>query len=269
MIVPNSTEDDILRELLDDHASIQRKAKRLADKEIARLLKTGRGHTTTTMSHYVRSKNGNKWHLLIVCHPNDPRAKWIHCEHCIVELEQGRRDIYYLRGLRFGQPYFVKIYSHALRRMRERFCPKEGNELETNPDVMVDKVAFHPSEQGVYQRLTDPKYLPIIEESDDRSEVAGIALTRAAAFVAYRSDKGNYLFKTFFGNEQMQSRSKSPLYYYLMLIYCNLNPREMADMGINFSKIPLANQLAAMEEAHPELKEYIDTAGQGLHILYL
>jgi len=51
--------------------------------------------------------------------------------------------------------------------MRERFCPKDGKELETNPDVMVDKVAFHPSEQGFYQRLTRPDLADFIEECED------------------------------------------------------------------------------------------------------
>ena len=55
--------------------------------------------------------------------------------------------------------------------MRERFCPKEGDALETNPDVMVDKVAFHPSEMGVFQYLTPPEVAKSIERQKAYPEV--------------------------------------------------------------------------------------------------
>ena len=153
MIIPSYTEDDILRELLDDYKSVERKAKKVALKELEKIKNRGAGKEAKLVSEYFRTKNGNKWHITIVCNTGK-NSPWAHRQHCVVELENGRKDVYYLRGLRFGKPYYVKIYSHALRRMRERFQPKEGYEIEANPDVMVDKIAFHPREQGFYQRLT-------------------------------------------------------------------------------------------------------------------
>ena len=268
MIIPLYTEDEILRELLDDYKSVERKAKKIALKEIEKMKITGSVKEAKFISEYFRTKNGNKWHILVVC---DSRKKnpWAHRQHCVVELENGRKDVYYLRGLRFGPPYYVKIYSHALRRMRQRFCPKEGHQVETNPDVMVDKIAFHPREQGFYQRLAQPDLAEFIEECEDRSDVAGIAVTRASVFVGYRSDKGNYVFKTFLGFHETWNSRKRGLFQFLQLCYANLNAHTLGEMGIDYKKIPLEQQLAAMEQTFPEMKPYIENAGTGLYVLYL
>ena len=267
MIIPSYTEDDILRELLDDYKSIERKAKKIAMKEIEKMKKHN-DKEVRIVSEYFRSKNGNKWHLTIACNLQK-KFPWSHRQHCIMELENGRKDVYFLRGLRFGPPYYVKIYSHALRRMRERFCPKEGKEVEKNPDVMVDKIAFHPSEQGFFQRLTRPDLVNFIEECEDKSNVAGIAITRAALFVGYRSDKGNYVFKTFLGYKEVMESSKRPLFMFLQLCYMNLNSKTLRDIDADVSHIPLEKQLAALEYAFPETKPYIENVGKGLHVLYL
>lgn len=268
MIVPSYTEDDILRELLDDYKSVERKAKKIGLKEVEKLKKLGSVKEPKLISEYFRTKNGNKWHLLIVC---DPRKKypWAHRQHCVVELENGRKDVYFLRGVRFGPPYFVKIYSHALRRMRERFCPKSGQAVETNPDVMVDKIAFHPREQGFYQRLTPPDLAEFIEECEDRSDVAGIAVTRASVFVGYRSDKGNYVFKTFLGFHETWNSRKRGLFEFLQLCYANLNDHLLGDISPSIKHIPFEKQIAAMCHAFPEIKPYTEKAGLGLHVLYL
>lgn len=268
MIIPTYTEDDILRELLDDYQSVERKAKKVALKELEKMKKGGSVKEPKFISEYFRSKNGNKWHILIVCNPLK-KSPWAHRQHCIVELENGRKDVYFLRGLRFGPPYFVKIYSHALRRMRERFCPKEGHEVETNPDVMVDRIAFHPREQGFYQRLTSPDLVDFVEECEDRSEVAGIAVTRASVFVGYRSDKGNYVFKTFLGSNETWNSRKRGLFLFLQLCYTNLNEHLLEGLGPSVKHIPFEQQLAAMCQAYPEIKPYADNAGKGLHVLYL
>lgn len=268
MIVPSSSEDEILRELLDDYKSVTNKAKKIADKEMVKMRKVGPFKESKLTSHYIRSKNGNKWHFTIVCSIRSTPT-WSHRQHCIVELGNGLRDIYYLRGQRFGKPYFVKICSHALHRMRERFCPKEGHELEINPDVMVDKVAFHRSEQGVFQYLTPPHLATKIEKKKHGSKVGGLALTRAASFVGYRTDKGNYLFLTFLGAELMANSKKKYLFHYLQMLYMNLNPKEMASLDCRVDHIPLEKQFAALAHEFPEIKPYIEHATEGFYVLYL
>ena len=193
MIIHANNEDDILRELLDDYKSVQRKAKKIAMAELEKMARYGKQEKKTELSHYFRSKNGNKWHLTIVCRTGK-KKEWIHRQHCIVELGNGLRDVFFLRGTRFGPPYYVQIHTHAIQRMRERFCPKEGSELDTNPDVMLDKVCFHPSEQGVFQYLTPPQLAKKIEREKRGSKVGGLCITRAANFIGYRTDKGNYEF---------------------------------------------------------------------------
>ena len=268
MILPTYTEDDILRELLDDYKSVTNKAKKIAMKEIEKMKRYGSSKAAQLSSHYIRSKNGNKWHLTIACSLKS-KPGWSHRQHCIVELGNGLRDIYYLRGQRFGKPYFVMITTHALHRMRERFCPKDGKEVESNPDVMVDTIAFHPSEQGVFQYLTPPHLATKIEQEKHGSKVGGLALTRAAAFVGYRTDKGNYLFLTFLGVKQMEDSKKKYLFLYLKLLYMNLNPKEMAKLDCRVDHIPLENQFAAFEHEYPEIKPYIEHTTEGFYVLYL
>ncbi len=268
MILSNSTEDDVLRELLDDYQSIERKAKKIAMKEIEKMTRSGRQNETKLSSHYVRSKNGNKWHITLVCKPS-LKQNWGHRKHCIVELPNNLRDIYYLRGTRREPPYFVRIHTHAISRMRERFCPKDGHELETNPDVMVDKVAFHAGEMPVFQYLTPPHLAKKIERRKHGSKVGGLCLTRAAAFVGYRSDKGNYEFLTFLGAKEMEDNKKKWLFYYLQMLYAYFNPKEIAKLNINSREIPLERQLSALVSLFPESEPYVDHATEGLYMLYL
>ena len=67
MIIPSFSEDDILRELLDDYKCVKEKTKKIADKELMKMRKCGPFKESKLSSHYIRSKNGNKWHLTMVC----------------------------------------------------------------------------------------------------------------------------------------------------------------------------------------------------------
>ena len=267
MIIPAYNEDDILRELLDDYKSVQRKAKKIAMAELEKMARYGKQEKKTELSHYFRSKNGNKWHLTIVCRTGK-KKEWIHRQHCIVELGNGLRDVFFLRGTRFGPPYYVQIHTHAIQRMRERFCPKEGSELDTNPDVMLDKVCFHPSEQGVFQYLTPPQLAKKIEREKRGSKVGGLCITRAANFIGYRTDKGNYEFLTFLAVKQMINNKKENLHFYLRTFYAYLNPKELASIGANLNMYTLDQVFTAIAAKYPGIEPYIKHA-EGLYILYL
>lgn len=268
MIVPSSTEDDILRELLDDYKSVERKAKKIAQSQLEKMGKYGNVKEGKVLSEYFRTKNGNKWHMTIACRAGKTKS-WSHRQHCIVELGNGLRDVYYLRGCRYKPPYFVKIHTHAISRMRERFCPKDGKELESNPDVMLDKVAFHSSEQPVFQYLTPPHLAKKIERQKRGSKVGGLCLSRAAAFIGYRTDKGNYEFLTFLGTEQLVNSKKKYLFFFLKVIYSYVNPKAIADLNLNFNDRPLEDYFVAMEQQYPELKPYIEHVSEGMYPLYL
>ena len=99
--------------------------------------------------------------------------------------------------------------------------------------------------------------------------MAGIAVTRAAVFVGYRSDKGNYVFKTFLGARETWNSKKRGLFQFLQLCYSNLNDHLLRDIGPSIKHIPFDKQLAAMCHTYPEMKPYAENAGVGLHVLYL
>jgi len=52
MIIPAYNEDDILRELLDDYKSVQRKAKKIAMAELEKMARYGKQEKKTELSHY-------------------------------------------------------------------------------------------------------------------------------------------------------------------------------------------------------------------------
>jgi hypothetical protein len=51
--------------------------------------------------------------------------------------------------------------------------------------------------------------------------VGGLCITRAANFVGYRTDKGNYEFLTFLAVKQMINNKKENLHFYLTRIAGN------------------------------------------------
>ena len=67
MIIPSYTEDDILRGLLDDYKSVERKAKKVAFKEIEKMKKLGSVKEPKFISEYYRTKNGNTISTTICC----------------------------------------------------------------------------------------------------------------------------------------------------------------------------------------------------------
>lgn len=269
MILPTYSEEDILRELLDDYQSIKRKVKSLAEKKCKELIKQGRGHEEALFDCYIRSKNHNKWFALILCSPkNGSRTFWSSRIHCVVERENGLRTIYFLRGLRFGPPYFLSINNHVLKRMRERFRPYEGKTMSDNPDVEIAKILFHESEQPIFKRFAPPDMAKFIEGCDDAADRSGLIYLRAALLIAYRTDAGNYICKTFLNvDDRFMNSNKMPYFLLLTFLYGQLNPKELADLG--FTAMPLEKELAGLGAAFPFMEPYIKSAADGLYVLYL
>lgn len=269
MILPTYTEEEILKELLDDYQGIKRKAKSLAEKKCKELTRQGKGHEKAIFDCYIRSKNYNKWFALILCRPkNGSKIFWTCRIHCVVERENGLRTIYFLRGLRFGPPYFLSINNHVLKRMRERFRPYKGKTMSENPDVEIAKILFHESEQPIFKRFAPPDMAKFIEGCDDVSDKSGLIYMRAALIIAYRTNAGNYIGKTFLNvDKRMENNGKYPYFLLLTFLYGQLNPKELADLG--FTAMPLAKELGALEAAFPFMKPYIKSAADGLYVLYL
>ena len=270
MIVPGYSEEQVLNELLDDYPSIRRKFKKMADKEIDKMRKQGKCAESKLFDSYIRSKNGNKWYVIISCKPSPKGQKSWSCRcHCVVELENGRREIYFLRGLRFGPPYFVQMNNHVLRRMRERFCPKEGKTVDVTPNSQIAKIAFHISEQPIFKRLAAPDMAALLEQCTDVENVSGLIVMRAAMFIAYRTESGNYICKTFMNvDERFMKSKKAPIFHLLQACHAYMNPKEMADFGPPINK-SLAHYLQAACIMCPEAESYLATIDKGMYVLYL
>ena len=133
----------------------------------------------------------------------------------------------------------------------------------------MSKIAFHISEQPIFKRLAAPDMAALLEQCTDVENVSGLIIMRAAMFVAYRTNAGNYICKTFLNtDERFMKSKKAPIFHLLQAVYSYMNPKEMADFGPPYN-VPLEKYLQAAEFMCPEVKPYMDTIDKGMHVLYL
>lgn len=207
------SEDKILAELIEDRKIIAKEAKKTAMKEISRLQKTGRGcinedldfdcEMTPTSSH-------NRWMVMVVVNVTQ-NPKWFHRAACIVESEHGNRDLYILRGLSIKKPYFVKVSWHALKRLKERLMERcLGDDSPHSMEWMGISI-FQRGEIVPWMKITDPRFLKITLESDDRHLMTTLFYTYWGCYLGYETRYGNYEFKTFLNKGEERKKNEESL----------------------------------------------------------
>ena len=203
MILPTYTEDEILQELIEDFQTIKRVAKGIADDFYAKAKKGGRFiRETVSEGHYRTTRLNNKWFINIE-YNQKYRTPWLYRACCITEGSNKSKDYYLIRGLSSEQPYFIKITTHALKRSMER-----NNMLMENADHLELYAcrAFDSGETGVGVKylnweLIDKMMDNNIDIKETMSDISYMVMTLHGLFFAYRTPKGNYIFKTFVSPE--------------------------------------------------------------------
>ncbi len=107
MILADSSEDHILKELLEDRPIIAKEAKKIAQKAILKLNKSGRDGIDYNYGFQIdltTTKTNNRWFIDIVVNMSKV-PKWYHQTVCYVESKYGTQDYYLLRGLSINKPY--------------------------------------------------------------------------------------------------------------------------------------------------------------------
>ena len=197
MIIPTYTEDEILNELIEDFKFIKRKTKKIADSYLNKVRKSGGMIRETDYKPYsITTPSKNKWHVEIEF-DQTKKIPWLFRACCIVEGDKKTKDYYLVRGLNTDSPYFVKVSSHALKRVRER---NPFSKPESLPLDLLACWVFEHRETGICLRYMELKYLEILRKMNDLENIddnSYIVLVNRGVYYATKTPKGNFVFKTY------------------------------------------------------------------------
>lgn len=201
MIVPSMNDEQIVQELIDEHKSMQKFAKKFAAKELKKLQK--KSIPVTSEKYFLFtingiSEKGNNFCLQVRIHKTGlANYTWSHM--IIAESEYKNKDYYLLRGLSNSKPYYVKLSSHVIRRMHERLY-KGKNEF----DVSSILIFFEEKEIGVATKFLPIEFLNLFATPEDviqLDDAQWIVMFLNGIFFAKRSN-GNFHCKTSIGMDE-------------------------------------------------------------------
>ena len=209
MIVSTFTEQEILNELVTDFTkSVKPFAKKIARKHFAANAAAFTVGPTLVLDYfYLTSRNNNKW-CVILSYTKDKRASWSCSACCVVQGGQRSKDYYVVRGLG-DAPYYIKMSSHVVKRIQER-----GN-LFSVPDAgFLPCRIFLPHETGIAINYLNSKYIGnfhLLDGVKFDSTQSKMVLIKNGVFYAFRTDNGNFNFKTFISPKMTMSNNGKPV----------------------------------------------------------
>ena len=198
MIIPGMSEDCILEELIEDRKIIAKEAKKCAMKIIKSLQKSGRGNINENIENYYEitpTKSNNKWNVMVIVNMTK-NPQWFHRANCFAEGEHNTKDFYLLRGMSVKKPYFIKITSHALKRLRERLLEKHNVEMGFRMEDFAHSIIDR-GEKIPWSKIVDFRLLKMAMETEDNHLLTTLFCTKYGCYLGYITDKGNVEFKTF------------------------------------------------------------------------
>lgn len=204
MIIPGLSEEKILEELVHDREIVAKEIKKKAKKIVARMLKEGRDGIDKDQDFNYEMFSGslnNKWLCSMVVNMAT-KPYWYHEAVCKVESNIGSKDYYFVRGFSNNKPYFIKISSHTLKRFRERGVEERFNEKMPFPSENFMPFLIRKGETITWMKITDPKYLKLVVESEDENVLPILFYTLYGCYLGNKTEKGNYEFKTFLCNDK-------------------------------------------------------------------
>ena len=266
MIVPSYTDERILQELMDDWPGVKRKAKKLSEKLLAKMpkgrigLDTGKGMKIHVMH---RSKNGNRWHVSAYC-PVGSTMWWSVC-YCVVDNDAGMWSYFYLRGMNTPHPYYVEIWAHAIRRLRERYKIKDQEHFFDDKQVseFIDWAVFDRHECGIYFRAGKRRNGKFEPFTDGDGNTPGIALMKNSMFYARRTPAGNFIFRTFITPVAEEGSLKKDFYWLLFGILHSFNMPKGHDNPRDRARF-----LAMVARTLPRVAHHLDNYSEKVVPLY-
>ncbi len=227
MIISRLSEDRILEELIFDRKIISNEAKKIAKKEIARYEKEGKVGIDNDNELYYTITTGklhNTWKCLIIVNMKK-KPFWTHYAACMVESEMGSKDFYLVRGFSNNEPYFIRFSSHAIKRFKERGVQER---LNTEVDFPIEEWAptlIRKGEIITWMKITDPKFLGIVLDSEDKNIMTTLFYTSYGCYLGYETEGGNFEFKTFLNNNKsLKKIHETEVMNYCKAAHVLLNP---------------------------------------------
>ena len=258
MIIPGMSEEKILEELLYDRKLIAKKAQKSARKVLSYIHEQKKDHEDDEMQINLTiqtTKLHNNWNCCIMLN-SSKKIKWCHEAVCMVESEHGTKDYYFVRGYRNDKNYYIKISSHAIKRFRERRIEdiynvklKELN--DDNIPLLIQK-----GEIITWMKITDPKFLDIIMESEERHTVSTVFFTLLGCYLGYETPCGNFEFRTYLNtNKKLKGKEENSAMNLCRYAHSALNERFYKKDEIDILKGP-KNPFTKLGYGYEAMKNY-------------
>lgn len=207
MILPNSTESEILESLMQDHIALKPIIRKWAKKYIKECLKKGKNYQGDNIVNTFRLATGNVW-AAILRFGNYGNSNWCCMKYCIAEGNYRTKDYYFLRGLTDNKPYYVKMSTHTIKRFLERAFHYSEEEMQSDSGQkaidIADAFELHEIAISVKEIPLDllHEYCHTEGTENDFSKIRVIA-NISGMFFATKSKEGNYNTKTFISMKEI------------------------------------------------------------------
>ena len=266
MILPTYTDEEILKELMDDWPSVKRQAKKVG-KKLLDMMPKGRIGMEKDKLLWIhgchKSKNGNIWSVGAYC--LEGTTQWWSVIHCEAENGYGTKSYFYLRGMNTPHQYYVEVIPHAIRRIRERYINNDQEAFFANmkAEDVVDLAIFDRHECGMFFKAGKIRKGVFNPFTDGDGNIPGIILLKNSMFYARMTPLGNFIFKTFIIPKAEEGTPKHEFYTMLFGVYMSHNlPKGEDTMENRMKRIVAALELA------PRMRHHLDHYGEKFVPLY-
>lgn len=256
MILPTYTDEEILKELMDDWPSVKRQSKKVG-KKLLEMMPKGRIGMDKDKVLWIRgkhiSKNGNHWSIGAYC--LEGTTQWWSVFHCEAENGYGTKSYFYLRGMNTPHQYYVEVIPHAIRRIRERYINsyQEAYFADMKAEDVVDIAIFDRHECGIFFKAGKIRKGVFNPFTDGDGNIPGVIYLKNSMFYARMTPLGNFIFKTFILPDAKVGTPKHEFTMMLVGIYLTHNMPK----GEN-SVEKRAEKLAAVWQALPKMRHHIE-----------
>lgn len=266
MLLPTYTDEEILKELMDDWTSVKRQSKK-AGKILLERMPKGRIGMDKQNVRFIHgnhiSKNHNYWSIGAFCLCGS--TKWWSVIHCEAENGYGTKSYYYLRGMNTPHQYYVEVIPHAIRRIRERYINTRQEALfaDMKTEDVIDLAIFNRHECGIFfkaGKIRNGNFMPF---TDGDGNTPGVILLKNSMFYARMTPRGNFIFKTFISPAAKEGSAKYDFMLMLFGIYYTHNLPKGEDTPQN----RVAN-LLNLWQVVPTMRHHLDHYGEKIVPLY-
>ena len=224
------SEQRVLEELIYDKEEVANEAKKIAKEAILRQQRAGRDNFDDDKyyeSAITTVKNNNRWKLTVIVNVAK-YPKWYHRAVCCCEPGHGGMDYYYVRGFSNARPYFIKISSHAIKRLKERWLERIANEKVEYSGGEFAPLVIQRGEVITWMKVSDVRLLALALHTDDSHVLTTMFCTSHGFYLGYETEQGNYEFRTYLGWERnLKKKGEDVAQYICHESYLMLNARLM------------------------------------------